>query len=42
MPGEEPQFGKDPIVDEDSILPKTIDFSGKRIPRHGEALTHER
>ena len=28
MPGEEPQFGKDPIVDEDSILPKTIDFSG--------------
>jgi uroporphyrinogen-III decarboxylase len=27
LPGEEPQFGKEPIVDEDSILPKSIDFS---------------
>jgi uroporphyrinogen-III decarboxylase len=27
MEGEEPQFGKDPIVDEDSVLPSRIDFS---------------
>ena len=27
MPGEEPQFSKDPIVDEGSVLPKSIDFS---------------
>jgi hypothetical protein len=27
LEGEEPQFGKDPIVDEDSVLPSRIDFS---------------
>jgi uroporphyrinogen-III decarboxylase len=27
LPGEEPQFARDPIVDYDSALPKTIDFS---------------
>ncbi len=27
MPGEEPQFSKEPVVDEDSVLPKSIDFS---------------
>jgi uroporphyrinogen-III decarboxylase len=27
LEGEEPQFGKDPIVDESSVLPSRIDFS---------------
>jgi uroporphyrinogen-III decarboxylase len=27
LPGQEPQFAKEPIIDENSALPKTIDFS---------------
>jgi uroporphyrinogen-III decarboxylase len=27
LPGQEPQFAKEPIIDENSVLPKRIDFS---------------